>query len=143
MGARTVESSLLLGDDLNLLSDGEGSLLAGNHSLESLDVSEVGTGGSLFELLGNGHLGPLGSKSSLLGSLNEGTSAATTLNGELHLGQRQSLQGKDHSWEVFSIDKDSVLISDVNDGDHLSVVISEVNESNSACFNEIFVSLYA
>ena len=79
--------SLLLGDNLNLLSDGEGSLLASNHSLEALNVGKVGTGLSLSELFGDGHLGPLSSESSLLGSLDEGTSAASTLNWDLHLSQ--------------------------------------------------------
>ena len=79
--------SLLLGDNLNLLFNGEGSLLASNHSLEALNVGEIGTGLSLSELFGDGHLGPLGGESCLLGGLNEGTSAASTLNWDLHFSQ--------------------------------------------------------
>ena len=55
-----VACSLLLGDNLNLLSDGEGSLLPVDHDLEALKVGEVLASGSLGELLRDGHGGPLG-----------------------------------------------------------------------------------
>ena len=48
--------SLLLGDNLNLLFDGEGSLFTINHNLEALEIGEVSTSLSLGELLGNWHL---------------------------------------------------------------------------------------
>ena len=136
-----VACSLLLGDDLNLLSDGEGSLLPVDHDLEALKVGEVLASGSLGELLRDGHGGPLGGQTLLLHNLAKCASAGTTSNRNLHLGQRESLKWHNHSWEVLSVDKDTVLVRNVNDSDHLSVVVSEVNESNSASFHEVFVSL--
>ena len=136
-----VDCSLLLGDDLNLLSDGKALLLPVDHDLEALEVGELRTFLSLGELLGDGHGGPLFGESGLSGGLLEGSSAATTLNGDLQLGQGQSLQWHNHSGEVLTVDEDAVLVSDIDDSDHLTVVISEVNESNSAGFHEVFVSL--
>jgi len=75
-----LEDSLLLGDDLNLLLDGEGSLLSVDHNLEALEVGEGSTEVSLSELFSDGHLGPLGVKIGLLACLDEGTSAGSTLN---------------------------------------------------------------
>ena len=79
--------SLLLGDDLDLLSDGEAPLSSVDHDLEALEVSQVGTGLSLGQLLGEGSLGPLGSEASLLGVLGKGAGAAAASNINLHLGQ--------------------------------------------------------
>ena len=137
-----VDCSLLLGDDLNLLSDGKALLLPVDHDLEALKVGELRTFLSLSELLSDGHGGPLIGESGLAGGFFKGSSAATTLNGNLQLGQGQSLQWHNHSGEVLTVDEDAVLVSDVDDSDLLTVVISEVNESNSACFHEVFVSLY-
>ena len=142
-GGLTLSSSGgLLGDSLNLLLDGEASLLAVDHNLEALDVGEVGAKGSDGKLLGDGGLSPLGSEAGLLGGLDEGSSAGATLKRDLHSGQRQSLQRQNHSWEVLGINEHAVLVSDVDDGDHLSVVVTEVNKGNSASFNEVFVSLF-
>ena len=138
-----VDCSLLLGDDLNLLSDGKASLLPVDHDLEALEVGEVGTLSSLGELNGDGHGGPLVGELAFGDGLLEGSSAASTLNGYLELGQRKSLKWHNHSWEVLTVDEDAVFVSDVDDSDLLSVVISEVNESDSACFHEVFVSLKA
>ena len=135
-----VDCSLLLGDDL---SDGKASLLPVDHDLEALEVGKVSTLSSLGELLGDGHGGPLFGELGCGNSLLEGSSAASTLNGYLELGQRKSLKWHNHSWEVLTVDEDAVFVSDVDDSDLLSVVISEVNESDSACFHEVFVSLKA
>merc|ERR1711899_223828 len=80
-----MDCSLLLGDDLNLLSDGEASLLPVDHDLEALEVGEVSTLSSLGELLGDGHGGPLVSELACGNGLLEGSSAASTLNGYLEL----------------------------------------------------------
>ena len=137
-----MEDSLLLGDDLNLLFDGKRSLLSVDHDLEALEIGEVCAGGSLSELLGNGGSGPLGGEAFLLGSLDQSAGTAATLNVKLHSGERKSLKWHDHSWEVLSVDEDAVLVSNVDDSDLLSVVLSIVYESNSAGFHEVFVSLY-
>jgi len=137
-----VEDSLLLGDDLNLLFDGKRSLLSVDHDLEALEIGEVCAGGSLSELLGNGGSGPLGGEAFLLGSLDQSAGTAATLNVQLHSGERKSLKWHDHSWEVLRVDEDAVLVSNVDDSDLLSVVLSIVYESNSAGFHEVFVSLY-
>ena len=141
-GGLTFSSGRLLGDSLNLLLDGEASLLAVDHNLEALDVGEVGAEASDGKFLGDGSLSPLGSEAGLLGGFDEGSSAGATLEGDLHSGQRQSLQRHNHSWEVLGINEHAVLVSDVDDGDHLSVVVTEVNKGNSASFNEVFVSLF-
>lgn len=107
--------SLLLGDDLNLLLDGEASLLSVDHNLEALEVGEVGASVSLCELLGNGGLGPLGGEVHFLGGLHEGASAGTTLNGDHHFGERESLEGHHHAGEVLSVDEHAVAVCDVND----------------------------
>ena len=138
-----MDCSLLLGDDLNLLSDGKASLLPVDHDLEALEVGEICTFLSLGELLSDGHGGPLFSEFGFGDGLFEGSSAGSTLNGDLQLGQGQSLQWHNHSGEILTVDEDAVLVSDVDDSDHLTVVISEVNESDSACFHEVFVSLKA
>lgn len=132
---------LVLGDRLDLLSDGQASLLSVDHDLEALEVGQVGARLSLGELLGDGHGGPLVSERSLLDGPEKGARAGAALDRERQLGQRQSLQWHNHSWEVLAIDKDAVLVSNVHDGHHLSVVLSEVNESDSTCFDEVFVSL--
>ena len=132
----------LFGDCLHLLFDGEGSLLSVDHDLEALEVREVGAKASLDQLLGNGGVGPLGGETGFLGSSDKGASASSFLNVKLHSGERQSLERVNHSWEVLSINENSVGVSNVHDGDLLSVVHSEINECNSAGFHEVFVSLH-
>jgi len=136
------DSSLLLGDHLHLLADGEGSLLSVDHDLEALEVGEVGAKTSLGQLLSNGGGGPLGGEIGFLGSSDQGASAGSFLDVNLHSGERQSLERVNHSWEVLSVNENSVGVSNVHDGDLLSVVHSEVNECNSAGFHEVFVSLH-
>ena len=136
-----MDCSLLLGDDLNLLSDGKASLLPVDHDLEALEVSEVLAFLANGELLGNWRSGPLFCKTGFGRGLFESACAASTLNIELLSGEGQSLQWHNHSGEVLTVDEDAVLVSDIDDSDHLTVVISEVNESNSAGFHEVFVSL--
>ena len=138
-----MDCSLLLGDDLNLLSDGKASLLSVDHNLESLEVGELLTFLSLSKLLSNGHGGPLFGEFCRCDGLFKSASTAATLNGELELGHGQSLKRHHHSGEIISIDQYAVLVSYVDDSDHLTVVVSEVNESNSACFHEVFVSLFS
>lgn len=87
MQERWRSSSLLLGDNLNLLADGEASLLLVNHDLEALQVSQVGTGGPLDKLLSDGSLLPLAREVRLLGNLEEGASASATLDINLHAGE--------------------------------------------------------
>ena len=136
-----VDCSLLLGNDLNLLSDSEASLFSVDHDLEALEVSEVLAFLANGELLGNGRSFPLLCKTGFGRGLFESASAASTLNIEFLSGEGQSLQWHNHSGEVVTIDKDAVIVSDVDNSDHLSKVVSEVNESNSAGFHEVFVSL--
>ena len=136
-----VDCSLLLGNDLNLLSDSEASLLSVDHDLEALKVSEVLAFLTDGELLGNGGSSPLFVKLGFVRGLFESTSAASTLNIDLLSGEGQSLQWHNHSGEIFAINEDSISVSDVDNSDHLSKVVAEVNESNSAGFHEVFVSL--
>jgi len=135
------DGSLLLGDHLHLLADGEGSLLSVDHNLEALEVGKVSAKASLGQFLGNGGRGPLGGEIDFLAGSEESAGTGSTRDGNLHSGERQSLEGVNHSWEVLSVNEDSVGVSNVHDGDALSVVHSEVNECNSAGFHEVFVSL--
>lgn len=84
--------SLLLGDDLDLLSDGEAPLSLVDHSLEALEIAEVGTNVLLGELGGEGSLGPLVGETGSLDSLGESAGASTALNFNLHPGKRDSFQ---------------------------------------------------
>jgi hypothetical protein len=113
-----------------------------DHDLEALEVGEVGAEASLDQLLGNGGIGPLGGEIGFLASSDQGASASSFLNVKLHSGERQSLERVNHSGEVLSINENSVGVSNIHDGDLLSVVHSEVNERNSAGFHEVFVSLH-
>merc|ERR1711934_1221061 len=85
---------------INAWSDVDCSLLLGDHDLEALEVGEVSTLSSLGELLGDGHGGPLVSELACSNGLLEGSSAASTLNGYLELGQGKSLKWHNHSGEV-------------------------------------------
>ena len=133
--------SLLLGDDLDLLVDGNAPLFLVDHNLEALKITEVLAGVPCSELLGEGGGSPLVSEIGLLGGLSESASASAASNGNLHLGKRDSLQWHNRSWEVLSLNEDTVRVGDVNNSDLLAVVVAEVNEANSASFHEVFVSL--
>ena len=133
--------SLLLGDDLDLLVDGNAPLFLVDHNLEALKVAEVLAGVPCSELLGEGGGSPLGSEIGLLGGLGKSASASAAGDRDLHLGKRDSLQRHNLSWEVVSLNEDTVRVGDVNNSDLFAVVVAKVNEANSASFHEVFVSL--
>merc|ERR1719471_624033 len=56
------------------------------------------------------------------------------------LSQSKSLERVEDSWEVFSVNKDTVLISNIDNNDFLAIVFSIVNISHSAGFNKTSVS---
>ena len=133
----------LLGDDLGYeLSNGVGSSFPVAHDLESLEVGESGAGLSLGELLGGWGSLPFGVEAELFDGLEESAGSGSTLDGDNELGKSKSLDWVEDSWEVNSVNEGSVLISEVDDDDDLAVVFSEVDESNSSCFNESSVWLY-
>lgn len=134
-------SSLLLGDDLDLLSDGEASVLFVDHDLEALQVGQVGTGVPGGQLLSEGSGGPLLVQIGGLNSLSEGAGAGATLDANLHSGEREPLEGHNAPGEASAIDEHAAAVSNVNNGDLLAVVFSVVNESNSSWFDKVFVSL--
>ena len=136
------EGSLLLGDGLDGLPDSGATLLPVDHNLETLEVVKAGAGSSLGELLGERGGSPLLTDLGGLGSLDKGAGAGTAGDVDLHPGHGKSLQGKDHPGEALGLNENAGLISDVSDNDLLAVVLSVVNESNSAWLNEILVSLH-
>ena len=79
--------SLLLGDALGGLSDGNGAALSVDHDLEALEIAEVGAGVSLGELLGEGGLSPLSRETGSLDSLHESASAGAASDINLHSRQ--------------------------------------------------------
>ncbi len=131
-----------LGGRSDRFLDGEGSSLSVEHDLEALEVSEVSTSSSLGQLLHEGGLLPFLGEVSSLGGLDEGASAGTTSDLDNSLGKRQSLEGQDSSGEVLTVDEHAVHVGDVHNSHLSAVVLSKVNECNSAWFHEVFVSLH-
>ena len=135
------ESSLLLPDGLEGLLDSGAALLPVDHDLEALDVGKVGASSPLGELLGEGSGSPLALKLGSFGGLHEGAGAGAASDRELHPGKGQSLHWQNHSWEVLALDEGTGLVRNVDDGDLLAVVLTVVNETNSAWLNEVLVTL--
>ena len=85
---------------------------------------------------------PLGLESSFLGGFEKGSSTGTTGNLNLKLGKRKSFHWDHGSWEIFTVDEDTGLVSDINNDYNLSIVFSVVNVGNSSWFNKSSVTLY-
>ena len=129
--------SLLVSD----FPDGESPSLSVDHDGESLEVTQVGAGFSLGHLLGNGK-----SIETLLDiggtpSLNDVASAGSSVEVGDDLGESQSSQRVDHSGEVGSINEDPVLVGNIYDHDNLAIILSKVNECDSAGFDESSIDL--
>lgn len=128
---------LLLADSLrHKLSNGVGSSLSVAHDLEALKIGEVGTGLSNGELLCDGGLGPLLRELEFLGGGQHGASACSTLEWKDELGQGESPGWVEDSWEVFSVNEDTVLISDIDNDNKLAIIFAVVNERDSTGLHE-------
>ena len=81
---------------------------------------------------------PLVGKVEGLGSLGDGTSSGSSQEGKSELGKGKSLEWIQYSWEVaVSVDEHLVVLGNINDNHHLSVICSEVDECNSTWFNDV------
>ena len=109
---------------LHALADGVATSFAGNHNLEALEVVEVVTGSFSLHLLANVVVLPLGTDIVVLEGLEDGLGAGSTEEGDSDVGESQSLDGVKDSGEVFSIDQDAVLVTDVNNNADLSVIFA-------------------
>lgn len=153
---RSAYCSLLLSGGFSLLSrsslaaftgtvgvlEGVASLLSANHNLESVEVREGSAGVEFLHLDVRRVDSPLLVETEGLSSLGEGRGSGTSEKRKSHLGESESLQRVNNSWEVLqAIDEDSATVDDVNNDDHLAVILAVVDEANSTWFNEIVKTL--
>ena len=136
----TLSSTTLLRDLLRELSHGSSASLSEKHDFEALEVREIGAGLLGGKLASLGQSGPLFVQFEGLCFLIDRSSSFSTLQIQSELGQAESLQGVNHSFEVWSVNEHAVLVSDVSDDDLLAVVSAVVNERNTAALNEVVSS---
>lgn len=132
-GALLGNTHLLLGE----LADGEGSSLSVDHDAEAVHVAKAGAFGGLLHLLGGGSLLELLGELELLPCLGDSGGSGTAEEGQTQLGEGESTQGVEAAGEVNAVDEDLLVIAPVNDGHEFAVILSEVNVSSSAGFDEI------
>ena len=125
----------------NLLGLGWSSLSI-DHNWEALEVSQVLACSLSGNLLSDWGWLPLGLKSKFLDFLEETSSANSTWDIKLELGERESSKWIEGSWDVLSINENARSVSNINDNNRLSVVISVVNKGNSTWLNKSPVTLH-
>ena len=137
-------SSSLLGGagvhSLGELSHGSRSSLAEEHHFEALEVVEVGAGLSADDFLSLGMSSPLLIQVISLSLLNDRSGSFSTLQIQSEPCQLESLQGVNHSFEVWSVNEHAVFVGDVGDHNLLAVVLSVVDKRDTAALNEIVIS---
>ncbi len=133
-------STTLLANLLGQLPDGRSSSLSEEHDFEALEIRERSTGLLGGDLANLGESSPLLCQVNLLRLLIDRSGSFSTLEGQLDLGQAESLQGVNHSFEVWSVDEHAVLVCDVSNHNLLSVIAAVVNESDAAALNEVLTS---
>ena len=136
-GGLALSSGSFLSQLLGELSHGEGSALSEQHHLEALEVAQVGAGLSASDLLNLGQVGELLVQVERLRGLVNRSGSLSTLQIQSELGQAESLQGVNHSFEVWSVNKHTVFVSDVSNNDLLAVVGTVVHEGNAAGLDEL------
>ena len=88
--------------------------------------------GALCELGGNVFLG---------NGCSNGSSAGSSSHLDDLLGQLQSPDGNDLPLDALTIDKDSLIVKDIDNGGQLALKRSVVDRSNAADFNEFVIGL--
>ena len=83
---------------------------------------------------------PLFVQAESLRLLNDRSGSLSALQVHSELCQLESLQGVNHSFEVWSVNEHAVLVGDVGDDNLLAVVSPEVDKGNTAALNEIVFS---
>ena len=136
-GGLALGSGNLLCELLCKLSHGECSTLSEQHHLEALQVTEISAGLSASDLSSLGKSGPLLVQVKSLRGLVNRSGSLSTLQIQSELGQAESLQGVNHSFEVWSVNEHAVFVSDVGNNDLLAVVGTVVHEGNAAGLNEL------
>ena len=131
-GGLALSSGGLLRELLGDLPEGECSALPEQHYLEALQVAQIGAGLSAGDLPGLGEGGELLVKIECLRGLVNRSGSLSTLQIQSELGQGESLQGVNHSFEVWSVNEHAVFVSDVGNNDLLAVVGTIVHEGNAA-----------
>ena len=117
------------------------SSLPVNHHIEALQVSKVLASGLSGELPGKWTGSEFGIEVELLSFLKDETIASTAGDVNLELGQVESPDWEDRSWEVYSVNKDAVLVGNVNNDNAFSEVFSIVDVSDSAWLDKCSVTL--
>lgn len=128
-------SFLLLVLQLGHLSlDSVAAVLAGNHSLEAVEVTHVGTSRLGGGGLGGGRSGPLSSQIEFGGSLGDLRGAGTTLNGDNELSKSQALKVDNLAGDSMegTINDHTVGIDDLDNNGDLTLLLALVELSNAA-----------
>ena len=112
----------------NLSLDGVGTVLAGNHSLETVKVGHVGASSAGLSVLGRSRGSPLTGKIELLAGLLELGGTDTTLDGDDELSEGDTLQVDDLTRDSMdgSVDNDAVTVDDLNDDGDLALLLTLV-----------------
>ena len=124
-------------DFLGELANGEGSSLSVDHDAETIEIIEGGAFVSLFHFLGRGGGGELLGELVGLGSLVNSGGPGAAEDGQSELGEGESAHGVQAAGEVLAIDEHLLGVNPVHDDNKLAVILSEVNVSDSAGFDEI------
>ena len=126
---------LQLGD---LSLDGMRTVLAGNHSLEAVEIGHVGAGGTGLRVLRGSRGGPLAGKVELLSGLLNLGGTGTTLDGDDELSEGDTLQVDDLARDSVgrTIDDDAVTINNLNDDGDLALLFTLVDLNNATNLHE-------
>jgi hypothetical protein len=129
-------------DSVELLSDGLGLLLLGDHNLESAEITEVSSGGLSSNLLGPRALRPLLEKSLFLPSLLQRLLCGIAGKlGSNEVGQGDSLGANDlavnTSDGLRTINQHSLAVNNVDDCGELASIRAVVDQNNTANLNEL------
>lgn len=122
----------------NLSLDGVGTVLAGNHSLETVKVGHVGTGSASLSVLGRDRGGPLAGEIELLASLLELGGTNSTLDGDDELSEGDALQVDDLTSDSVdgTVNNDAVTIDDLNNDGDLALLLTLVELDDATNLHE-------
>jgi hypothetical protein len=124
-------------DLLDSFGDSVASSLSVDHDSEALEVGEVGPSLSFLEFLGVGSLVKGGLDVVFLEGLEDSASASSAEHRNTMFGQGKSLDGVLAAREVRSVNEDGVHITDIDNNDALSVILSVRDPADSAGLNHI------
>ena len=125
--------------DVLLKAVGESSSV--DNSLESFEVVQASSLGSQSDLLSSAGLFPLALKVELFDSSTESASSGGSDDGDLESGEGESLDWDDLSFNTVNgvFNEDSVFVEDIEDDNELSSDGTEVDEGDSADFDEVLI----